>query len=114
MKEIESEFCYPVFNGVDELLDYLVENSNSPYMVDAEFQGDMIGIFPCPVRADLGSILIVSPKYREVAWLITNSHIGDRFRLSLIKGSAQLDELLTVELPNYVRNELIATLKGEW
>lgn len=115
MKRIEFELPeFPSFSGCDELIEFMVKNYDIPYVMNAEFQGDFIQIGGFPVEVNSESIIIASPKYKGVAWLISSSPNDGWFRLSIIKDCAQLDEVCSVDLLDYVKMELIATLKGEW
>ena len=56
-----------------------------------------------------------SYKFPRTVFAIDDHDENDQFNLYIFKGgSFVLDETLAVKLPNYVKDELIATLKGEW
>jgi hypothetical protein len=58
-------------------------------------------------------MIIVSPKFKRTAFIIGTT-IDNEFKLSIVKDWAFMDELPSVTLPEYVKVELIATIKGEW
>lgn len=100
-----------VLHNCDELLDFMLSNYDSLYQGCVEFEGDIIeynGMTP-----NTQGQLIVSPKYTRTAFFIGRT-IGDEFVLSIVKDSAFIDELPSVVLPEYVKTEIIATIKGEW
>lgn len=99
-----------VFNNCDELLSFMYSNYDSPYQGYVEFQGDIVDMFGMSPVVDM---IIVSPKYNRTAFIIGNT-VDNEFKLSIVKGWAFMDELPSVILPEYVKVELIATIKGEW
>lgn len=100
------------FNSFDELEKFLVKEYQGEEVAD--FQGDTIEIENISIEVTSESVIIVSPKYKGVAWVITESPQSRMFRLSIIKGCAQPDEMTTVTLPAYIKQEALAILKGEW
>ena len=64
---------------------------------------------------DIWFILIPICKFPRTVFSIDDHDENGQFTLYIFKGgSFVLDETLAVKLPNYVKDELIATLKGEW
>lgn len=99
-----------VFNNCDELLSFLYSNYDSPYQGYVEFQGDIIPMNGMSPSVDM---IIVSPKFKRTAFIIGPT-VDDEFKLSIVKECAFMDELPSVVLPEYIKVELIATIKGEW
>lgn len=97
-------------NNCDELLSFMYSNYDSPYQGYVEFQGDIIPMNGMSPSVDM---IIVSPKYKRTAFIVGPT-VDDEFKLSIVKGCAFMDELPSVVLPEYVKVELIATIKGEW
>ena len=105
-----------ILNNCDELLAYLFEiYDDTKYACGGHimFQGDICeigGIMP-----DKDCILMPSYKFPRTVFAIDDHDENGQFNLYIFKGgSFVLDETLAVKLPNYVKDELIATLKGEW
>ena len=99
-----------VFNNCDELLSFMYSNSETPYQGYVEFQGDII---PMNGMAPSVDMLIISPKYKRTAFIVGKTKDGE-FILSMVKDWAFMDELPSVVLPEYVKVELIETIKGNW
>lgn len=103
-------------NNCDELLAYLFEAyDNNVYVCGGhiEFQGDICEIGG--TMPDRWCILMPSCKFPRTVFAIDDYDENGQFTLYIFKGdSFVLDETLAVKLPNYVKNELIATLKEEW
>lgn len=100
------------FSSFNELEKFLVKDYQEEEVID--FQGDTIEIENISIEVTSESVILVSPKYKGVAWIVTESPQSGWFRLSIIKGCGQPDEVTTVTLPAYVKQEAIATLRGEW
>lgn len=98
-------------NNCDELLSFMYSNYDSPYQGYVEFQGDIVSIDGMSPSVDM---VIVSPKYKRTAFIVGKTTIDGYFMLSIVKDWAFMDELPSVVLPEYVKVELIATIKGEW
>ena len=103
-------------NNCDELLAYLFETYNdTEYACGGHiiFQGDICEIGG--VMPDRDCILMPSYKFPRTVFAIDDYDRDGQFTLYIFKGySFVLDQTLAVKLPNYVREELIATLKGDW
>lgn len=113
MKEIKIEVAeFHSFNTFSELEEFIVNDFLGEKVAD--FQGDIIEIENVSITVTSESVIVPSPKHKGVAWVVTDSPRSGWFRLSCIKGCAQPDEMLTATLPEYVKQEAIATLKGEW
>ena len=105
-----------VINNCDELLAYLFEAYNDTKYAcggHIEFQGDICevgGFMP-----DRECILMPSYKFPRTVFAIDDYDGDDQFILYIFKGdSFVLDQTLAVKLPDYVKDELIATIKGEY
>ena len=103
-------------NNCDELLAYLFETyDDTKYACGGHimFQGDICEIGGA--MPDRWCSLIPSCKCPRTVFAIDNHDENGQFNLYIFKGgSFVLDETLAVKLLNYVKDELIATLKGEW
>lgn len=102
-------------NNCDELLAHLFEaHGSSRYICGGHimFQGDICeveGIMP-----DRWCTLMPSPKFPRTVFAIDDyDRTDEEFILYIYKGDAfVLDQTLAVKLPNYVKDELIATIQG--
>ena len=105
-----------ILNNCDELLAHLFEAyDNAEYACGGHlmFQGDICEIGGA--MPDRWCILMPSYKFPRTVFAIDDHDENGQFNLYIFKGgSFVLDETLAVKLPNYVKDELIATLKGEW
>ena len=103
-------------NNCDELLAHLFEAYDDAiysYGGHIMFQGDICEIGGC--MPDRWCTLIPSYKFPRTVFAIDDYDMDGQFILYIFKGdSFVLDETLAVKLPNYVKDELIATIKGEW
>lgn len=104
-----------VINNCDELLAHLFEAyDDAIYACSGHimFQGNICEIGGS--MPDRWCTLMSSYKFPRTVFAIDDYDRDDQFMLYIFKGdSFVLDETLTVELPSYVKDELIATLKGE-
>ena len=105
-----------VINNYDELLTHLFKTyGDIEYACGSHimFQGDICEIGGS--MPDRWCILIPSCKFPRTVFAIDDHDENGQFNLYIFKGdSFVLDETLAVKLPNYVKDELIATIKGEW
>ena len=103
-------------NNCDELLAHLFEAYNdTKYACGGHimFQGDICEIGG--VMPDRWCTLMPSCKFPRTVFVIDDYDRNGQFTLYIFKGdSFVLDQTLAVELPNYVKDELIATIKGEY
>ena len=105
-----------IINNCDELLAYLTNeeffNGSHKYSCGGylEFQGDLCevgGFMP-----DRWCTLMPSSKFPKTVFAI-NDYEDNKFILYIFKGdSFVLDQTLAIKLPNYVKDELIATIQG--
>lgn len=100
---------FEYFNSCDELRDFMLSNLDKSLSVIADFQGDTVE-FDGYVVPKKGEVIPVDGY--DVNFTVGTINGGTKtFVLTLGKFT---DEALGVELPAYVREELIATLQGEW
>lgn len=105
-----------MLNNCDELLAYLFKacgDTRYACGVHIMFQGDI-----CEVGSfipDRQCILMPSTKFSKTVFAIDGYNEDSQFTLYIFKGEEfTLDQTLAVKLPNYVKDELIATIKEEW
>ena len=116
-----------ILNSCDELIEFVMnelsEYSDSVVM----FQGDVLEIDETDLSheefevVDVFGIDKTDLSYEEFGvikddtLISISSSTGSDFDLHAIKGLINFEKSYPcVVVPNYVRNELIATLKGEW
>lgn len=101
-------------NNCDELRDFMMYHFNDPLNGTACFQGDMVEFNGYAVPKE-GEFILVDGYdingYNTYFTVGTVNEVTNTFVLTL---GMLADEAYGVELPAYVREELIATLKGEW
>lgn len=93
-------------NNCDELKHFIINHFENPLIGIVNFQGDNVEFGGYAIPKDGEVIFVDNHKSFKVGKIII-----DTFVLTL---SDVPDEGYGVELPSYVREELIATLKGEW
>lgn len=100
---------FEYFNNCDELRDFMLSHLDEPLSIIADFQGDMIEFdgYAVPKKGEV----IHMDSYDADFTVGTINEVTKTFVLTLGKFT---DEACGVELPAYVREELIATLQGEW
>lgn len=105
-----------VINNCDELLAHLVDAyGDAIYACGGHimFQGDICevgGFMP-----DRWCTLMPSYKFPKTIFAIDDYNEDGPFILYVFRGdSFILDQTLAVKLPNYVKDELITTIMGEW
>ena len=96
-------------NSCDALKTFMLSHFNEPLSDIANFQGDIVEFNGYAVPKE-GEIIPVDG-YGVNFKVGTINEVTNTFILTLGKFA---DEAFGVELPAYVREELIATLKGEW
>lgn len=97
------------FNNCDELRDFMMYHFDNPLNGTAFFQGDMVEFdgYAVPKKGE-----VIHIDSYDVNFTVGTINGGTKtFVLTLGKFT---DEAFGVELPAYVREELIATLQGEW
>lgn len=100
---------FEYFNNCDKLRDFMLSHLDEPLCVIANFQGDMVEFdgYAVPKKGEV----IPVDNYDVNFTVGTTNEVTKTFVLTLGKFD---DEAFGVELPAYVREELIATLQGEW
>lgn len=98
------------FNNCDELLDFLHNNYANPVCEEAIFQGDKVRLSGYNPR-DLDFVCF-SPKYNRTIFFISKPSVYKTLVLTILIGSGRPDELYGIELPSYVKDELINTALG--
>lgn len=98
-----------ILNSCDELIEFVMnelsEYSDSVVM----FQGDVLEIDETDLSYEEFGVI------KDDTLISISSSTGSDFDLHAIKGLINFEKSYPcVVVPNYVRNELIATLKGEW
>ena len=98
-----------ILKNFDELIEFVMnelsEYSDSVVM----FQGDVLEIDETDLSYEEFGVI------KDDTLISISSSTGSDFDLHAIKGLINFEKSYPcVVVPNYVRNELIATLKGEW
>lgn len=96
-------------NSCDDLAAFMMSHLGESLSGTANFQGDMVEFNGYAVPKE-GEVIPVDG-YGVNFTVGTLNEVTNTFVLTLGKFA---DEDFGVELPAYVREELIATLKGEW
>lgn len=114
-------------NNCDELINVMVSHFTEYHFVSGgmvEFEGH-----PCEVggvEPSTDGLFILSPKYPNILFIVDDPYEGHTydadggdaypvFDLYVAEGPViRLDEVLGITLPAVNRDELIATIKGEW
>lgn len=96
-------------NGCDDLKAFMLSHLDKSLSGTAYFQGDMLEFDGYAVPKE-GEVIPVD-SYDVNFTVGTINEVTNTFVLTLGKFA---DEAFGVELPAYMRKELIATLKGKW
>lgn len=98
-----------ILNSCDELIEFVM-NELSEYSDHViMFQGDVLEIDETDLSYEEFGVI------KDNTLISISSSTGSDFDLHAIKGLINFEKSYPcVVVPNYVRNELIATLKGEW
>ena len=98
-----------ILNSCDELIEFVM-NELSEYSDHViMFQGDILEIDETDLSYEEFGVI------KDDTLISISSSTGSDFDLHAIKGLINFEKSYPcVVVPNYVRNELIATLKGEW
>ena len=96
-------------NNCDELIEFVC-NELADYPGDiVEFQGETLEVTKTDLSYEEIGVI------KDDTLISISSSTGSDFDLHAIKGLINFEKSYPcVVVPNYVRNELIATLKGEW
>ena len=98
----------PTLNSCDDLKTFMLSHLDESLSDIANFQGNIIEFNGYAVPKE-GEIIPVDGYGNFIVGTV--NEVTNTFVLTLGKS---YDEAFGVELPAYVRGELIATLKGEW
>ena len=96
----------------NDLLQFMYENYSEPYTGPAEFEGIEVEFQFAYWEPEL---FIVTPLFPQTMFFLdTHVTMEGNIALGILVGTGTLDAFPCVELPAYVKDELIATIKGEW
>lgn len=102
--------------GCEEVLKFLYENCTKPLDLKdyrkAVFEGEYVRIEA--MELELGNICWGNENYPDCVFFIGEEEYDGLFPVFCMRNGASNDMALGVLLPSYVRDELIATAKGEW
>ena len=98
-----------ILKNFDELIEFVI-NELSEYSDHViMFQGDVLEIDETDLSYEEFGVI------KDDTLISISSSTGSDFDLHAIKGLIDFEKSYPcVVVPNYIRNELIATLKGEW
>ena len=96
-------------NSCDELIEFVMNELSEYSDHVVMFQGDVLEIDETDLSYEEFGVI------KDDTLISISSSTGSDFDLHAIKGLIDFEKSYPcVVVPNYVRNELIATLKGEW
>jgi len=98
-----------ILNSCDELIEFVMNELSEYSDHVVMFQGDVLEIDETDLSYEEFGVI------KDDTLISISSSTGSDFDLHAIKGLINFEKSYPcVVVPNYVRNELIATLKGEW
>ena len=98
-----------ILNSCDELIEFVINELSEYSDHVVMFQGDVLEIDETDLSYEEFGVI------KDDTLISISSSTGSDFDLHAIKGLINFEKSYPcVVVPNYVRNELIATLKGEW
>ena len=98
-----------ILNSCDELIEFVMNELSEYSDHVVMFQGDVLEIDETDLSYEEFGVI------KNDTLISISSSTGSDFDLHAIKGLINFEKSYPcVVVPNYVRNELIATLKGEW
>lgn len=98
-----------ILNSCDELIEFVMNELSEYSDHVVMFQGDVLEIDETDLSYEEFGVV------KDDTLISISSSTGSDFDLHAIKGLINFGKSYPcVVVPNYVRNELIATLKGEW
>lgn len=98
-----------ILNSCDELIEFVMNELSEYSDPVIMFQGDVLEIDETDLSYEEFGVI------KDDTLISISSSTGSDFDLHAIKGPIDFEKSYPcVVVPNYVRNELIATLKGEW
>ena len=110
----EHDYCEHTANNCSELLQTLLEAEHNEHPFPGiYFQGDAIVAKKIVCLADLEGGEIIHSKEHNRTFIVGPRR--DRWFLLCLYGESKDTEItIGVDVPAYCRNEMIATIKGEW
>ena len=98
-----------ILKNFDELIEFVINELSEYSDPVVSFQGDILEIDKTDLSYEEFGVI------KDDTIVSISSSTGSDFDLHAIKGLIDFEKSYPcVVVPNYVRNELIATLKGEW
>lgn len=98
-----------ILNSCDELIEFVMNELSEYSDHVVMFQGDVLEIDETDLSYEEFGVI------KDDTLISISSSTGSDFDLHAIKGLINFEKSYPcVVVPNYMRNELIATLKGEW
>ena len=98
-----------ILNSCDELIEFVMNELSEYSDHVVMFQGDILEIDETDLSYEEFGVI------KDDTLISISSSTGSDFDLHAVKGLINFEKSYPcVVVPNYVRNELIATLKGEW
>ena len=98
-----------ILNSCDELIEFVMNELSEYSDPVVVFQGDVLEIDETDLSYEEFGVI------KDDTLISISSSTGSDFDLHAIKGLINFEKSYPcVVVPNYVRNELIAALKGEW
>ena len=98
-----------ILKNFDELIEFVMNELSEYSDHVVMFQGDVLEIDETDLSYEEFGVI------RDDTLISISSSTGSDFDLHAIKGLINFEKSYPcVVVPNYVRNELIAALKGEW
>ena len=98
-----------ILKNFDELIEFVMNELSEYSDHVVMFQGDVLEIDETDLSYEEFGVI------KDDTLISISSSTGSDFDLHAIKGLINFEKSYPcVVVPNYMRNELIATLKGEW
>ena len=98
-----------ILKNFDELIEFVMNELSEYSDHVVMFQGDILEIDETDLRYEEFGVI------KDDTLISISSSTGSDFDLHAVKGLINFEKSYPcVVVPNYVRNELIAALKGEW
>ena len=98
-----------ILKNFDELIEFVMNELSEYSDHVVMFQGDVLEIDETDLSYEEFGVI------KDDTLISISSSTGSDFDLHAVKGLINFEKSYPcVVVPNYVRNELIATLKGEW
>ena len=98
-----------ILKNFDELIEFVMNELSEYSDHVVMFQGDILEIDETDLSYEEFGVI------KDDTLISISSSTGSDFDLHAVKGLINFEKSYPcVVVPNYVRNELIATLKGEW